>query len=107
LSHGNGGIGLAIVRQTDTGNQSAELAPHVQFVNSTIAAPATARANIFRAFISFLLSGFVLDRIYRIYKIKNVASFSQNPVNLVNPVQKPSRDNPRKYLSSIHDSFPS
>ena len=56
LSHGNGGIGLAIVRQTDTGNQSAELAPHVQFVNSTIAAPATARANIFRVFMSLLLS---------------------------------------------------
>ena len=48
--------------------------------------PATARANVFRIFISFLLSGFVLDRIYRIYKIKNVASVSQNPVNHVNPV---------------------
>ena len=35
--------------------------------------PATIRANVFRAFISFLLSGFVLDRIYRIDRIKNVA----------------------------------
>ena len=51
------------------------------------------------------VAGRFLDRIYRIYKIKNVASFSQNPVNLVNPVQKPSRDDPR-YLSRIHKLVP-
>ena len=31
--------------------------------------PSAPRANIFRAFIAFLLSGFVLDRIYMIYRI--------------------------------------
>jgi hypothetical protein len=60
--------------------------PLLHPAKQSIAATAPTRANIFRAFISFLLSGFVLDRIYRIYKIKNVASVSPNPVNHVNPV---------------------
>ena len=47
----------------------------IQPAKQTTAAPATIRANVFRAFISFLLSGFVLDRIYRIYKIKTSFHF--------------------------------
>jgi hypothetical protein len=48
---------------------------------------------------------FVLDRIYRIYKIKT-PYISHNPVNLVNPVKKPSRDGPRKHHPRIHEFVP-
>ena len=48
--------------------------------------PAPLSARIICFFTSSSLSFFVLDRIYRIYKIKNVAYVSLNPVNLVNPV---------------------
>ena len=43
----------------------------------------------------------LLDRIYRIDRIKNL---SRNPVNLVNPVWKTPRNSPRKHLSLSHIS---